>query len=127
MSAPDEHGREINQVHRQASSVTRLAAVALLVGIAVIGCAKHDGAATPAGSTPLVQASQVDQTTPAPTPAASDTAAPTDSASPSPSSDAGAPATTPDPLVNEINTLNNLINGINSSLSGGDAGTSGGE
>ena len=122
--------REINQVHRQASSATRLAAVALLVGIAVIGCAKHDGAATPAGETPVAQASQVDQTTPSPTPVASDTAGPTDSASPIPSSDAGASAgaaATPDPLANEINALNNLINGVNSSLSGGDAGTSGGE
>ena len=122
--------REINQVHRQASSVTRLAAVALLVGIAVIGCAKHDGAATPAGSTPAAVSSQVDQTTPAPVQVVSDSATPTDSAVPSPSSDAGtsaAPAATPDPLVNEINSLNNLINGVNGSLSGGDAGTSGGE
>lgn len=122
--------REINQVHRQVSSVTRLAAVALLVGIAVIGCAKHDGAVATAGSTPAAVSSQVDQPTAAPTPTVSDAAAPTDSASPDPSSDAmasDAPAVTPDPLDSEINTLNNLINGVNGSVSGGDPGASGGE
>jgi hypothetical protein len=120
--------REINQVDRQASSVTRLAAVALLVGIAVIGCARHDGAVVPAGSTPAPQASQVDQAAPTPTDAAVDSAAPTDSASPSPSdvpSPSAAAAATPDPLDSEISNLNNLINGVNSSLSGGGAGTGG--
>jgi hypothetical protein len=121
--------REINQVHRQVSSVTGLAAVALLVGIAVIGCAKHDGAPATAGSTPAAVSSQVDQPTFALTPDASDTPAPADSASPSPSSDAAAsnaPAT-PDPLDSEINALNNLINGVNGSVSGSDTGASGGE
>ena len=113
-------------MHRQASSVPRFAVAALLVGFAVIGCAKHEGAATPGGSTPLVQASQVDQTAPAPTAVASDSAAPTESASPSASVDASV-AATPDPLDSEINALNNLINGVNGSVSGGDAGTSGGE
>lgn len=110
---------------RQVSPVTRLAAVALLVGIAVIGCAKHEGAVVPAGSMSAVQSSGVNEA--AATPAES--AAPTDSASPSPSSEASptaAAAATPDPLDGLFSNLNNLINGVNSSLSGG-AGTSGGE
>jgi hypothetical protein len=120
--------RETYPVHRQGSSVTRLAAVALLVGVAVIGCARHDSPVTTAGSTPALQSSPATATS---TPVSIVTAsAPIDAASPSESTDpspTAAAAVTPDPLDSELSNLNNLINGVNSSVSGSDAGTSGGE
>jgi hypothetical protein len=122
--------RETNQVDRHSNSVTRLAAVALLVGAAVIGCARHDGAGTAAVSTPTSQSSQVVQTAPTPEPTATDSPAPIEAAVPSDSADANptavAPAT-PDPLDSELSNLNTLINGVNGSVSNGDAGTAGGE
>jgi hypothetical protein len=112
----DRVGKEINHVNRQLSSVTRLAAVALLFGIAVVACGKPNDAAggQPAGPTPTVQQSQADQApaTLAPTP----TSAPTDSA---------AAAATADPLDAQLSNLDTLLNGVNGSLSGSDA--SGGE
>jgi hypothetical protein len=122
--------RETTQVDRHSSSVTRLAAVALLVGVAVVGCARHNGAETTAAPTPAAQSSQVVQIASTPEPTATDIPALTDSASPGDSADpnatAAAPAT-PDPLDSELSNLNTLINGVNSSVSSGDAGTSGGE
>jgi hypothetical protein len=122
--------RETNQVDRHCSSVTRLAALALLVAAAVIGCARHDGAGTAAVATPTSQSSQVVQTAPTPEPTATDAPAPTEAAVPSESADANpttAAAATPDPLDNELSNLNSLINGVNGSVSNGDAGTAGGE
>ena len=112
----DRVGKETNHVNRQLSSVTRLAAVALLFGIAVVACGKPNDAAggQPAGPTPTVQQPQADQApaTLAPTP----TSAPTDSAS---------AAATADPLDAQLSNLDTLLNGVNGSLSGSDA--SGGE
>lgn len=135
--------QETTQVDRQLSSFTRLATVALLVGVAAIGCGNRGGA-TPAastGSTPVPQATIVDQPpttlTPTPTDSATDAASagpsgsagPSDSAAPSrsigPSAANSEPTT--DPVTTDITNLNNIINGIGGSVSGGDAGTSGGE
>ena len=121
-------------MNRQVISITRLAATALLVGIAVVGCAKQgSGAGQPTGSTPAALASHVASmaSTLAPTPvgvatespAATDTAA-TDTAAPVGTT---APNATADPLDGSFSDLGNLLNGINSSLSGADAGASGGE
>jgi cytoskeletal protein RodZ len=124
-------------VDRQLSSVTRLAVVALLVGVAAIGCGNRSAATPPAsiGSTPAPQATAVDQPTATlastPTDSATDAAstAPTDSAAPSATTVTGGsnPQPTTDPVTTDITNLNNIINGINGSVSGGDAGTSGGE
>lgn len=119
-------------MNRQLSSATRLAAIALLVGIAVVACGRPNGAADnqPASSRPATQQSQADTVaaTLAPTP----TDAPTDSAAPgSATTDSAAaaaspaPAATADPLDTQLSNLDSLLNGVNGSLSGSDA--SGGE
>jgi hypothetical protein len=124
----DRVGKETNQVNRQLTSVTRLAATALLVGIAVMACGKPNDAAggQPAVSTPAAQQSHADQAaaTLAPTPisALTDSAA----AATSPASAAtAADAAAGDPLDAQLSNLDNLFNGVNGSLSGSDA--SGGE
>src|ERR1035437_1094299 len=106
-------GKGDRQVHRQVSSVPRLAAAALLVGLAVVGCARHGGSGTaqPADQSTVpaaAQPSEVAQSAPtlAPTPA---------------------PTATPDPLDGQLSNLDNLLNGINGSLSGSDAGPASGE
>ena len=121
-------------MNRQVISITRLAATALLVGIAVVGCAKQgSGAGQPTGSTPAALASQVAPTAPtlAPTPVG----VATDPAATRPGRDrrtaapvgTTTPNATADPLDGSFSDLGNLLNGINSSLSGADAGASGGE
>ncbi len=115
-------------MNRRLTSVTRLAATALLVGIAVMACGKPNDAAggRPAGPTPTVQQSQADPAaaTLAPTPIS--TATYSDAAAASPASAAtAAGAGAGDPLDAQLSNLDNLLNGINESLSGSD--TSGGE
>jgi hypothetical protein len=128
VSAPSEAAKETSQVHRQVSSLPRLATMVLLVGIVAGGCAKQAGTVPvqAAGSTPAAQSSPVVAV--APTLVSTD--APSDSAAPSQTAGASAPAApnaTPDPLDSPFSELNNLLNGIDSSLSGADAGTTGGE
>lgn len=124
-------------MNRQASTVTVLAAAAMLFGAAVVGCARHEGGATtaPAASIQAAQATQAEATaTPAATivdatPGATDSAPspqPTDAAVPTAPSGVTA-AATPDPLDGQLANIDQLINGVNGSLSGSDAGTSGGE
>jgi len=122
---------EIDQVNRPVRSVTTLSAAALLLGMAVVGCAGHNGGAVngPAGSPPVAQAARTGATVPpvptsAPT-TADATATPAD-ATPSAGS-TGAPNATADPLDNLLTNLDQLLNGLNGSLSGSDTGTSGGE
>jgi hypothetical protein len=124
----DRVGKETNQVNRQLTSVTRLAATALLVGLVAVACGQPGDATTgqPAVSTPAAQQSQADQAaaTLAPTPisALTDSAA----AATSPASAAtAAGAAAGDPLDAQLSNLDSLLNGINGSLSGSD--TSGGE
>jgi hypothetical protein len=134
----DRVGKETNHVNRQLSSGTRLAATALLVGIAVMACGKPSDSTTgqPAGPTPTVQQSQAGQAaaTLAPSPmdatteSAAPSEAPTNSAAPAASSAAAttvAGATAGDPLDAQFSNLDNLLNGVNGSLSGSE--TSGGE
>lgn len=132
-AAPDERDRheETNRVKRPTGPIARLAATALLVGIAAVGCAGHDGpghaGSIPAQPSPAV-AAPANASTPivtvTDTPATSGPAA----AGQSPASGlTNAPAATPDPLDGQLSDINNLINGVNGSLSGADAGTSGGE
>jgi len=113
-------------VNRQLTSVTRFAATALLVGIAAMACGKPNDAAgdRPAGPTPTLQQSQVDQAaaTLAPTPI--DAATYSAAASPDAAATA-AGAAAGDPLDAQLSNLDHLFNGVNSSLSGSD--TSGGE
>jgi hypothetical protein len=122
-------------VNRPIGSVARLAATALLVGIAAVGCARHDGSGTAqASSPPAAQPSGAVATAPAnaPTPVAtvadspvaSGSAATSQSPAPVPT---GAPAATPDPLDSQLTDINNLLDGVNGWLSGADASTSGGE
>ncbi len=109
-------------MNRQLSSATRLAAIALLVGIAVVACGRPNGAADnqPASSTPAAQPSQADPVaatiTPTPISASTDSAAA-----------AGSPASAApeDSLNAQLSNVDTLINGVNGSLSGSDA--SGGE
>jgi hypothetical protein len=111
-------------LNRQLSLSARLAATALLVGVAVVGCGHGNaGSSQAAGSTPAPQSSQVDQAGPSISPAVS--ATPTDSAVPTASSMAINPVATPDPLDSPLNSVNQLLNGINSSLQ--DSGSGGGE
>jgi type IV secretory pathway VirB10-like protein len=125
-------GKETNHVRHQLSSVSRLAATALLVGVAVLACGRPNGATgnPAAASTPAAQHTQADQTVPtiAPTPIDEATAAPTPSdaaaSSVAPAASSGA-AVTPDPLDTQISNLDSLLNGVNGSLSGSD--NSGGE
>ena len=125
-------------MNRLPTSVGRLAAMALLVGIAVMACGEPNDAAggRPAGSTPTAQQNPADQAaaTLAPTPmdAATESAAPSDAPTISPASAASSAAATTapgaaagDPLDAQLSNLDNLLNGINGSLSGSD--TSGGE
>jgi hypothetical protein len=135
VSAPILGNKETTHVNRQVISITRLAVTALLVGIAVVGCAKQgSGAGHPTGSMPTAPASQVAPTAPtlAPTPVGVATESPAATASP-PATDTAAPVgttspnATTDPLDGSFSDLGNLLNGINSSLSGADAGASGGE
>lgn len=111
-------------MNRQFRPVTRLAATALLVGVAVLACSKptDTGSSQPAGSTPTALQSQTDQAAatlvPAPSYAATDSAA----ASASPSADAtAAGAAAGDPLDTQLTDLDDLLNGVNGSLSGSDA------
>ena len=108
---------------RQLSSIARLAAVALLVGLAAVGCAgkAHSGTGSLAVSTPASQPSQADiaASTPSASPAVAAPAGPTQNGGPT--TTAGStptPATTTDPLSGQLS---------NSSVSGGTAGASGGE
>lgn len=114
-------------MNRQVGSINRLAAVALLVGLAATGCGWHTGAGAdqPEGPTPATQPSQLDQSTPtlAPAESPSESPAPSDS----PSAGSSADANTPDPIDSQLSALDNLLNGINSSLSGSDPDSSGGE
>jgi hypothetical protein len=107
------------QLNRQVSLTTRLAATALLVGVAVIGCG-HGNAGSTQTATPAAQSSQIDQAGPSVSPDASASAS--DSAVPSAAIN---PAATPDPLDSPLNSVNQLLNGINSSLQ--DSGSGGGE
>lgn len=108
---------------RPVSTATRLAATALLVGLAAVACSGRGNAAeNQAGTTP---ATPVVTTTPEASPTL--TVAPTDTAVPS-DSPAGidAPAT-PDPLDSDLSGIQNLLNGVNDQLSGNDSGSAGGE
>jgi len=124
-------GKETNHVKHQLSSIGRLAATALLVGVAVVACGRSNGAteAQTAATAPAVQQTQAGQTTPtiAPTPIDEATSAPTQgdtTSSVAPAASSGA-AVTPDPLDTQISNLDSLLNGVNGSLSGSD--NSGGE
>ena len=122
MSAPNERDKETT-LNRQVSTATRLAATALLVGLAAVACSgRGNGAANQAGTTAPIPAVT---TTPMASPTM--TVAPTDSAVPS-DSPAGidAPAT-PDPLDSDLSGIQNLLNGVNDQLSGNDPGSAGGE
>ena len=117
---------------RQLSSIARLAAVALLVGLAAVGCAgnAHSATASPAVSTPESQPSQAEiaASTPSASPTVAVTAGPTQSGGPTTAAGStAAPAPTTDPLSGQLSNLDNLLNGIDSSISGGTAGASGGE
>ncbi|HEX7497079.1 MAG TPA: hypothetical protein VF344_01245 [Candidatus Limnocylindrales bacterium] len=119
-------------MNSQLSSVTRLAATALLVGLAVVACGRPNdaGGNQTADSTPVVQQSQADQAAaslvPTPMDAATDAPAPADAPTDSAAAAAPSAATgTADPLDTQISNLENLLNGVNGSLSGSD--TSGGE
>ena len=121
-------------MNREVNSIVRLAAVALLVGVAAIGCAGQRGAgASQPAQTPATQQSQAAAATPTltPTPAAQTTSpTPAQTVSPTPTATARATsssAATPDPLDGQLSNIQNLLNGMNSSLSGSDAGTTGGE
>jgi hypothetical protein len=108
-------------VNHQLSYATRLAAIVLLVGIAVVACGRPNGAADnqSASSTPAAQQSQAD-------PVETDSAAPGDAATDSAAQAASpAAAATADPLDTQLSNLDSLLNGVNGSLSGSD--TSGGE
>lgn len=108
-------------MNHQLSSATRLAAIVLLVGIAVVACGRPNGAADnqPASPTPAAQQSQAD-------PVGTDSAAPGDAATDSAAQAASpAAAATADPLDTQLSNLDSLLNGVNGSLSGSD--TSGGE
>jgi negative regulator of sigma E activity len=107
---------------QKATSVTRLAATALLVGVAVLGCANHNGtrAGQPAVPAPVAQPSQVVGPTPTPV----------DSAAPNPANAPGAtaaPAAASDSVDSQISDLEKQLNAIDGSLSGGDAVPSSGE
>ena len=111
---------------QKATSVTRLAATALLVGVAVLGCANHNGARAgqPAVPAPVAQPSQVVGPTPALPPT------PVDSAAPNPTNAPGAtdaPAAASDSIDSQLSDLEKQLNGIDGSLSGGAAGPSSGE
>ena len=114
----------------KATPVTRLAAAALLVGVAVLGCANHNGAGAgqpagqPAVPAPVAQPSQVVGPTPALPPT------PVDSAAPNPTNAPGAtdaPAAASDSIDSQLSDLEKQLNGIDGSLSGGAAGPSSGE
>ncbi len=120
------------------SSVTKIAATALLVSIAAVGCARHDGAGSgqpPASTPPSAVAAQAttpptlgDPTAPAQLsidqPTAGTSTGPATSIQPVA---ANAAAATPDPLDAQFSNLNDMLNGLNSSLSASDPATSGGE
>ena len=113
-------------MNRQVSLTTRLAATALLVGVAAVGCSGrggHTATTQPVAPTPTAQPSLVDQASPSisAVPSASDT----DTSVPSASAVAVNQVASPDPLDSPFNDLNQLINGINGSLQ--DAGSGGGE
>jgi hypothetical protein len=128
----DRVGKETNHLNSQLSSVTRLAATALLVGLAVVACGRPNdsGGNQTAGSTPVAQQSQADQAaaTLAPTPMDAATSVPAASDAATDSAAAAVPsaaAWAADPLDTQLSNLENLLNGVNGSLSGSD--TSGGE
>jgi len=128
----DRVGKETNHVKYQLSSVTKLAAAALLVSLSVVACGRPSdaGGNQAADSTPVAQQSQADPgaATLAPTPNDAATSVPAPSGAPTDSAAAAAPsgaARAADPLDTQISNLENLLNGVNGSLSGSD--TSGGE
>lgn len=113
-------------MNRQLTSVTRFAATALLVGIAAMACGKPNSAAgdRPAGPTPTLQQSQVDQAAATLVPTPIDATTYSAAASPDAAATA-ADAAAGDPLDAQLSNLDNLLNGVKSSLSGSD--TSGSE
>jgi hypothetical protein len=111
---------------QKAASVTRLAATALLVGVAVLGCANHNGtgAGQPAVPATAAQPSQIVGATPTLTPIPVASAAPNATNAPGATA---APAAASDSIDSQLSDLEKQLNGINGSLSGGDAGPSSGE
>jgi hypothetical protein len=110
-------------------SVALLAATALLIGSAAVGCARNNGGAgTTAGSSIAVQATPAAVATasaPTPIPPVETTASPSN-ATPSVVPTDAAPATA-DPIDSALLGLDQLLSGVNSSLSGSDTASSGGE
>ena len=119
-------------MNRQASSVLKLAAAALLVSVAAIGCAKHDsGAGIQAAPTQQAQEAQAAPATqpvvaPVTTPVPAETAQPDATAGPADGSaapvTAGNPVATADPVDTSISNLDQLIKGIENSLNTSDSG-----
>ena len=126
-------------MYRRTTSAARLAAVALLVGLATVACARHGSSATAAPAvSSAVEATLTSQTaqiaTPTPNAAgAGSPSAPTyssgasaaGSAEPSSTPAAGKSPTaaiTPDPLDSELQTLDQILGGVDSSLSGSGPG-----
>jgi hypothetical protein len=130
----NESDKEIDQVNRQSSQAARLIAGAALLGLLVVGCARHGGGAeTPAPSTAGTPRATATEPAPAATPDNVATALATGAVAPGVAAAdptrAAAPATsapaTPDPLDAELQGINQLLNGMDSSLSNSDS--SGGE
>ena len=118
------------------TSVARLAGALLIVGLVAVACGRHGAGecAQAAGTAPAAETSPIAETTYTPTPTTStpdSLSSPDSSESTVPGApDASVPAGSGnDPVVGEIQSIDQLLKGIDGSLSGSDSdsGTSGGE
>ena len=105
-----------------------VAAMALLIALALVGCGQHKATQAPS-ATPQATLSQAPTTA---SPLESNGASPSGSGSTAPPGSASASATasvpaTPDPVASELDKIDQLINDINSSISGSDSSQQSGE
>ena len=110
-------------VTRQSARAATLCAAALLVGLAVTGCAHRGPSSTPSAAT------QPSGSVPAATGITSIPSASTTGTAPAVASATAAQTgqSTPAPIDSELDQINSLINDINNSMSDSDSSQQGGE
>jgi len=119
---------------RSRARVVALVAAALLAGLAVGGCGRHEATAQPTAA-PVTSGPSFGQggasgsVTPSGSATQSGSATPAVSEAPSQSASPSTPAgpATPDPVASELDQINQLIQDINNSVQSSDSSQQGGE
>jgi hypothetical protein len=113
---------------RSRARVVALVAAALLAGLAVGGCGRHEATAQPTAA-PVTSGPSFGQGGASGSVTPSGSATPAVSQAPSQSASPSTPAgpATPDPVASELDQINQLIQDINNSVQSSDSSQQGGE